>query len=120
MLPENLSPQDAVDLTDDLEGLKLLDVRNPNEWEVARLPGAVLATPELMREIRDEWDPDTPILLYCHHGIRSMIFGLRLLMAGFTRVYNLKGGIEKWSLLVDPSVPRYRMDSGLAVLVRND
>lgn len=120
MIPKDLSPQDAVTLTGDLDSLKILDVRNPAEWEVARLPGAILATPEVLQEIRDEWDPETPILIYCHHGIRSMIAGLKLRMAGFNRVYNLKGGIEKWSLLVDPSVPRYRMDSGAAVVVGND
>ena len=120
MIPIDLSPGGAVKLIEDLEGLKILDVRIPAEWEVARLPGAILATPETMREIRDEWDPETPILLYCHHGIRSLISGLKLRMAGFTRVYNLKGGIEKWSLLVDPTVPRYRMDSGAAVIVSNE
>ena len=117
MIPNDLSPTDAVTLAEDLDSLKILDVRNPAEWEVARLPGAILATPELMREIRDEWDPGTPILIYCHHGIRSMISGLKLRMAGFNRIYNLKGGIEKWSLLVDPSIPRYRMDSGVAIVV---
>jgi rhodanese-related sulfurtransferase len=120
VIPTDLSPQDAVSLAEDMEALRILDVRNPAEWEVARLPGAVLATPEVMREIREEWDPETPILVYCHHGIRSLISGLKLRMAGFNRVYNLKGGIEKWSLLVDPSVPRYRMDSGSAVVVSGD
>ena len=120
MIPKDLTPQDAVSLTEDMESLRVLDVRNPAEWEAARLPGAVLATPEVMREIREKWASDTPILVYCHHGIRSLISGLKLRMAGFTRVYNLKGGIEKWSLLVDSSVPRYRMDSGAAVVVSGD
>ena len=120
MIPRDLSPPDAATLIADLDSLRLLDVRNPAEWEIVRLPGAILATPEIMREIKAEWDPDTPILVYCHHGIRSLIFGLKLRMAGFTQVYNLKGGIEKWSLLVDPAVVRYRMDSGSPVIVPND
>lgn len=117
MIPKDLTPSDAQTLAEDLGNLKVLDVRQPAEWEVARLPGAILFRDETMREIKEDWDPDTPILVYCHHGIRSLIFGLRLRMAGFTKVYNLKGGIEKWSLMVDPSVPRYRMDSGSAIVV---
>jgi adenylyltransferase/sulfurtransferase len=120
VIPKDLTAPDAQSLAENLDDLKVLDVRKPTEWEVARLPGATLATDDTLREIREEWDPETPILVYCHHGIRSLIFGLRLRMAGFTNVYNLKGGIEKWSLLVDPSVPRYRMDSGSAVVVSGD
>jgi monothiol glutaredoxin len=50
---------------------------------------------------------DTAIALHCHHGVRSQNAAERLLAEGFTKVYNLKGGIEAWSQTVDPAVPRY-------------
>ena len=87
---------------------RLLDVRTDAEWECSRIEGAELVTPELAREILADWRRDTPIVVYCHHGIRSRFAAQRLIQNGFTRVANMKGGIEEWSRSVDPSVPRYR------------
>ena len=52
-------------------------------------------------------DRDTPIVFQCHHGIRSQRAAEYFRNLGFSNLYNLAGGIEAWSLLVDPSVPRY-------------
>jgi len=52
-------------------------------------------------------DRSRDIVLYCHHGMRSQMAADHLLSLGFTRVWNLDGGIDRWSLDVDPTVPRY-------------
>ena len=52
-------------------------------------------------------DRDTPVAFHCHLGMRSQEAGDQLLREGFRNVYNLKSGIDAWSQMVDPSVPRY-------------
>jgi rhodanese-related sulfurtransferase len=89
----------------------LLDVREPWEVQTARisLPGvATLAIP--MNEIPArlaEIDPSQSIVCICHHGARSAQVVALLLRQGYTDVYNLSGGVDAWSLRVDPGVPRY-------------
>ena len=91
--------------------LVLLDVREP--WEVAvaaiDLPGATMRWMP-MREIParlGELDATQPVLCFCHHGARSAQVVAFLERAGFASAYNLAGGIDAWSLTVDPAVPRY-------------
>ena len=89
----------------------LLDVREPAEWQVAsvRVGGAeLLQLP--MHNIPprlSELDPERPVAVLCHHGGRSMQVAMFLATHGFERVANVAGGIDAWSLQVDPSVPRY-------------
>ncbi len=87
----------------------LLDVREPEEHAFCSLPGSRLAPlseiHERLGELEDWREKD--VVVYCHHGIRSAhAIGL-LRAAGFQRLSNLTGGIERWSVEVDPSVPRY-------------
>jgi adenylyltransferase/sulfurtransferase len=87
--------------------LTLLDVRNPPEWEICRIEGAKLIP---MGEIQDrlgELDPAAVIVAHCHHGARSARVVNFLRQMGFSRAINLAGGIDAWSLEVDPKVPRY-------------
>lgn len=89
----------------------LLDVREPWEFEAAaiRLPGTrTLNMPmnQVPRRVA-ELDPAQPILCICHHGMRSAQVVAFLERAGFDSVYNLAGGIDAWSVQVDPAVPRY-------------
>ena len=85
----------------------LLDVRNPQEWEINRLEGAkLIPLPELQDRL-GELDPAATIVTYCHHGPRSGRAVNFLRQMGFSRAINLAGGIDAWSLMVDPSVPRY-------------
>ena len=88
---------------------RLLDVREPEEFEIASLPGARLVPlgqiPASIEQIAD-WK-DEAIVVYCHHGIRSMHAINFLTHAGFTNLANLSGGIDAWSREVDSSVPRY-------------
>ncbi|MHC4473490.1 MAG: rhodanese-like domain-containing protein, partial [Planctomycetota bacterium] len=111
-------PERVAELLRGDPSLRLLDVRTEAEWELARIEGAELVTPALAREILEEWGRDAPIVLYCHHGIRSRFAAHRLIREGFTRVLNMAGGIDRWSLRVDPSVPRYGVSRPVPEAVR--
>jgi adenylyltransferase/sulfurtransferase len=102
---EAVPPSDAVArLTRETQ---VLDVREPWEWEICRLPGARLVPlAELDRQLAT-LDPAREILVYCHRGSRSAAAVSRLQAAGFTRVVHLDGGIDRWSVEVDSSVARY-------------
>lgn len=87
---------------------RLIDVRTPEEWDVARIPGATLVSEELTQEMM-QWPKDTPIVFYCHHGQRSLDAASYFAGHGFRNVRSITGGIEAWSLEVDSSVPRYEV-----------
>jgi adenylyltransferase/sulfurtransferase len=87
--------------------LVLLDVRLPNEYDIARLPGAQLIPLGELPDRLSELDDHADIVAYCHHGTRSARALEILRAAGYARVRNLRGGIDRWSVEVDPSVPRY-------------
>jgi sulfur-carrier protein adenylyltransferase/sulfurtransferase len=85
----------------------LIDVREPNEYEIARIPGARLIPLNSLPERLGELDSSREIVLHCHHGQRSMRALEFLRQAGFRKLKNLRGGIDAWSKQVDPSVARY-------------
>ena len=85
----------------------IIDVREPNEYAYARIPGAVLKPLGDFREWALELDKDREYVLQCHTGSSHWQAAYLLERMGFTQVYNLSGGIEAWSMHVDPSVPRY-------------
>jgi adenylyltransferase/sulfurtransferase len=91
------------------EAVWLLDVRQPWEHEIARLPESVLIPlPELTARVGEVRPPAGALLVvYCHHGIRSLSAGAFLERAGFSQVVSLAGGIDAWSAEVDVGVPRY-------------
>ena len=117
-VPFDISPEDAAALLEKDDGVRLLDVRQADEWLAARIEGSLLLTEALAREILDEWPRETPVLVICHHGIRSRSAALGLRNQGFTRARNLAGGIEAWSMTVDPTVPRYAFLPGEGLVVR--
>jgi rhodanese-related sulfurtransferase len=85
----------------------LLDVREPWEFEKARIAGAQLVS---MREVParlSEIDQDQDVVAICHHGGRSQQVALFLEKAGYLKVHNLVGGVDAWSRTIDPSVPLY-------------
>jgi monothiol glutaredoxin len=84
------------------EKFTLLDVRTPEERSIATIPGDRVLDDAALREL----SKDSPIVVYCHHGGRSRSAAERLVSNGYTRVYNLAGGIDAWSG-IDSSVPRY-------------
>ena len=101
-----LSAPELKALIDSGTPFELVDVRTPEERELASIEGARL----LDRAYHDallELDRDTPLVFQCHHGIRSQQAAEYFRGQGFRHLSNLKGGIDAWSALVDPSVPRY-------------
>ncbi|HEX7046628.1 MAG TPA: rhodanese-like domain-containing protein [Gammaproteobacteria bacterium] len=88
-------------------GGQLLDVREAWEYQLARLPGAIhIPIAELPSRL-GELNIREPVIVYCHHGIRSWHAACFLEQNGFTNVGNLAGGIEAWSREIDPQMPRY-------------
>jgi len=86
---------------------KILDVRQPWEASIVKLPNSELLTQELAYEMMQKWPRDQKILMYCHTGIRSLEATSYFLGHGLTNVKSLKGGIDRWAVDVDPSLPRY-------------
>ena len=89
------------------EPVFLLDVRHEWEHELVRLPDHALIPLQELAERLDELPKDTLIVAYCHAGIRSLSAAAMLREAGFADAVSLAGGIDLWSRLIDPSVPRY-------------
>jgi rhodanese-related sulfurtransferase len=85
----------------------LIDLREPEEYAVCHLPGAELRSAGKVDEWRQTLDPSREILLYCHHGIRSLHVAMYLAANGFQRVMHLRGGLDAYSLRADPAIPRY-------------
>ena len=85
----------------------VIDVREPFEYEIAHIAGAQLKPLGEIMAWASEFDKEAEIVLQCHTGSRSMYAAQFLQRLGFKHVTNLKGGIEAWSVQVDPSVPRY-------------
>ena len=86
--------------------VQVLDVRERWEYDLARIPGAILIPLGELADRAGELDPDRPLVAYCHHGMRSLQALQYLQRVGFTDVAHLRGGIDAYSQ-VDPSVPRY-------------
>ena len=85
----------------------LLDVREPWEFDRARIEGAQLVPMAEVPERLGEIDAGKPVVAICHHGGRSMQVALFLEKAGYKNVHNLAGGVDAWSRTVDPAVPLY-------------
>lgn len=85
---------------------ELIDVRTPEERAIAAIEGARLLD-QAYHDALIALDRDTPLIFQCHHGIRSQRAAEYFRERGFRRLYNLIGGIDAWSMSVDPSVPRY-------------
>ncbi len=102
-----LAPQAVRMMLQSGRPLVLLDVREPEEVALVRLPGSVhIPMGEIPGRLH-ELDPEAPIVVYCHHGIRSANVAAYLAQRDFTDVANLMGGIDAWAQTVDPSLLRY-------------
>jgi rhodanese-related sulfurtransferase len=85
----------------------LLDVREPAELALASVDGALHIPMRDVPARLTELDPDQPLVVMCHSGGRSRRVAEFLAANGFEHVFNLNGGIDAWSLQIDPRVPRY-------------
>lgn len=98
------------ELQDQLSGddpPQLIDVREPHEWVIGHLEGAILIPMGEFPKRLDEISHDRPVVLYCHTGGRSGRALQLLNAAGFQNAVHLRGGIDAWSSEIDPTMPRY-------------
>ena len=102
----NLSPEELKPLLDQSQ-VQLLDVRQPEELEIARIEGALHIPLNQLPARLGELDPAQTIVAVCHHGVRSEMAGRLLERNGFTHIAHLSGGIDAWSQDIDPNIPRY-------------
>ncbi len=93
--------------TETREAFELIDVREPFEYEIARIDGAKLIPLGEIADRTDELQREQPIVVHCHSGKRSAQAVRLLQQRGFSNVYNLEGGIDAWSDQIDPTVPKY-------------
>jgi rhodanese-related sulfurtransferase len=103
-----ITPEEVKAKLDALDTFTLLDVREPWEFETARIDGAALIPMgDVPSRAHQELDPEDYIVVVCHHGVRSMNVTAWLRQQGFEKVQSMRGGIDAWSRRVDGSVPLY-------------
>lgn len=102
-------PQQVKAKLDAGEPVVLVDVRQPEEYALCRLDGSrLIPLGELPRRAAEVEPPEgATVVVYCHHGVRSLSGAMILQQFGVENVASMAGGIDAWSQLVDPNVPRY-------------
>jgi rhodanese-related sulfurtransferase len=110
VLPLEISPAEVQKRIDAGEKLFLIDVREPHEFAIAKIEGAVLipmrAVPGELQTLEARAD-EGPLMVFCHHGARSLNVVNWLRNQGVEACQSISGGIDLWSVTVDPSIPRY-------------
>lgn len=104
---KNVRPGEVRQRMLDGERVRLIDVREPAEHEIASVEGAELLPLSRFNEWAGQLNEDDELIIMCHHGGRSAQVCQFLATRGFENLSNLTGGIDLWSTEVDPSVPRY-------------
>ena len=109
-LPLEITPQEVRQRLDAGEKLALIDVREPHEFQLARIEGAELvpmrAVPAELSRLDAQAD-DAALIVFCHHGVRSLNVVHWLREQGVDACQSMAGGIDRWSLEIDTGVPRY-------------
>jgi rhodanese-related sulfurtransferase len=107
MFYKSAAPKEISDRIKRGEKFKFIDVREPLEYEIARIEEAELLPMSRFNEWIGTLKPEDETVVMCHHGIRSANICMFLIRNGFENVSNLEGGIDLWSATVDENVPRY-------------
>jgi len=105
-VPE-IGPREVKKMIDEKQSFVLIDVREPHEFQICRIPGSTLIPLGEIPKRMHELDSASEIVVHCRSGQRSAKAVEFLMKAGFQKIHNLKGGILAWSDQVDPSVPKY-------------
>jgi rhodanese-related sulfurtransferase len=89
--------------------IRLIDCREQDEFYLCKIEGAELVPLSTFAQSAATWptEDERPYIVYCHHGMRSLQATQFLRAKGFLNTFSLAGGIEAWSLQIDPTVPRY-------------
>ena len=109
MATVEITPRELARHLENGHAVRMIDVRQPWENELARLPGSVLIPlGDLSQRLHEiPTDATALVVIYCHHGVRSLSAVDYLQRLGLYHVRSLAGGIDAWSCEVDPTVPRY-------------
>lgn len=109
LLPIEIDPAGLLQLIQSERPLELVDCREPVEFEICRIGNARLLPTTRIREWLPGFScpPDVPLVVYCHHGIRSFHVAAALRQSGIRQAQSLSGGIDGWSQEIDPGIPRY-------------
>jgi len=91
-------------------GVRLVDIRSREEFEAARIEGAVLLSQPVMQEILGHWPRAELMVIYDHRGRQSLDAAAYFMGQGFGKVLCLRGGIDAWSREADGQIPRYRLE----------
>ena len=102
-----ITPAEAKQRLERGEGVLLVDVREPWEFEICCIAGAKLIPMGTIPANLQALDTDDEVICYCHHGMRSLDVAVWLRGQGVERAKSLAGGIDRWSAEIDSSVPRY-------------
>lgn len=112
-----ISPREVKAMIDRGEPFTLIDCRTPLEYEIVRLPGATLlpiqeaaGQPEEIEALREKQGANSgngPVIVYCHHGVRSLQMTMFLRQQGVTGAKSMAGGIDLWAIDVEPGMKRY-------------
>ena len=102
-----LSPAELQRWRQDGKAFLLLDVRTDEETAICALPDSIHIPMNLIPLRINELPDGLPIVVYCHHGIRSLHTAMYLADAGFETLYNLQGGIDAWAAQIDENMARY-------------
>ncbi|MGF1531390.1 MAG: rhodanese-like domain-containing protein [Puniceicoccaceae bacterium] len=104
--PQEISGEEVAPLL--AEGaIQLIDCREEDEWAICRIDGSILIPMDSVPDRLEEISREIPVVVHCHHGMRSARVCNYLRQRGYGKVANLRGGIDAWSREVDPSVRRY-------------
>jgi adenylyltransferase/sulfurtransferase len=103
----NISPLELKEMLMNEVGIKVIDVREKWEHNIARMNGTELVPMNTFTEHYKNLDMTRKIVVFCHHGSRSYSVCQFMIQNGFENVYNLEGGINAWSLQIDNSIPLY-------------
>jgi rhodanese-related sulfurtransferase len=105
-----IEPREAAEALAADPGTRLLDIRTREEFEAVHIPQAQHFSQDLLQTIMGEWSKDSLVVLIDHQGARSLDAAAYFAGHGFTNIRGLRGGIDAWSLEVDPNLPRYSVE----------
>ena len=102
-----IMPREVKQRLDKGEKLYLVDVREPQEYAICHIEGSVLIPMNTVPANLQKLDTDEEVICFCHHGMRSMNVANWLRAQGVKSAKSMAGGIDRWSVEIDPKVPRY-------------
>lgn len=108
-LPLETDVEEVSALLDSSNAPRLIDCREDDEWQICRIEGAELVPLSRFGEAAKLRFTDTSqhVVIYCHHGMRSLRAASWLRAQGFEKAQSMRGGIERWADLIEPEMARY-------------